>query len=314
MSLSCENPVAWQGAGRILAGTLLIVALSAAATVPLNGGPVTQATTPDNSAATPKTLIISSPGTYEIVKMVDAKVDVSVIKAYVQNSTTAYNPSASDLIALKNHGVPDEVLTAMLEHGAQVRSQIAQMLHKQAAAAPAYTASAEAPTYTAPAASYPADYGNYAATYPDYSYGYPYGYSYPYNYWWYNYGYGWPYYSYYWPFYGGYFCNFCHHFHGHGDFHHDGHSHWGGWPGHVTPHSTTTFAAHSNVRTTGAFSPVGTMHSRPTGMAMNRSSFAPMGGGARAPSFAAHMGGFHGGGGGGGHAAGGHAGGGGGRR
>jgi len=41
-----------------------------------------------------------SPGVADIVKMVDAKVDPEVIKTYIKNSPTAYNPSATEIIAL----------------------------------------------------------------------------------------------------------------------------------------------------------------------------------------------------------------------
>src|SRR5262249_44112042 len=55
----------------------------------------------------------NSAGVSDVLKMVDAKVDAGVIKAYIQNSSTAYNPSANEIVALKQHGVSDDVLTAM---------------------------------------------------------------------------------------------------------------------------------------------------------------------------------------------------------
>src|SRR5262249_34386762 len=192
--------------------------------------------------------VISSPAVSDVVKMVDAKVDASVIKAYIQNSTTTFNPSASELIALKNHGVPDDVLTAMLERGAQVRTLIAQALQRPPAAAPTYAMPTTAPAAAAPEpayTSYPVDYG---APYADYSYAYPASYSYPYSYW---YSYGYPYYSYYWPYYGYSYCGYYGHGHygysycgyyGHG--YHNGH-----WHGNqTTPHSSGTFVNHSNGR------------------------------------------------------------------
>src|SRR5262245_5498264 len=54
-----------------------------------------------------------SAGVAEILKMVDAKVDPDVITAYVKNSSTAYNPTASEIIALRGRGVPNEVIVAM---------------------------------------------------------------------------------------------------------------------------------------------------------------------------------------------------------
>src|SRR5690349_8417938 len=68
----------------------------------------------------------NSAGVSDVLKMVDAKVDPVVIKAYIQNSSTAYNPSANEIVALKQHGVSDDVLTAMLVRGGEMRAQSAQ--------------------------------------------------------------------------------------------------------------------------------------------------------------------------------------------
>ena len=64
-----------------------------------------------------------SPGVADIVKLADAKVDAQVIKTYIKNSPTAYNPNASEIIALKDRGVAPEILAAMLQRGAEVRAQ-----------------------------------------------------------------------------------------------------------------------------------------------------------------------------------------------
>lgn len=124
-----------------------------------------------------------SPGMQDILKMLDAKVDTDVIKVYIRNSMVPYNPNASEIIALKQRGVPDEILTAVLQRGAEVRAQAVQ------APSPA------PPTQAAVAAPYNPPYDPYAYGYPDYGgpyyAGYPYDYGYPYNYWWYSYGYPW---------------------------------------------------------------------------------------------------------------------------
>src|ERR1017187_5252541 len=67
-----------------------------------------------------------SPGIADIVKLADAKVDAEVIKTYINNSPTAYNPSATEIIALKDRGVGPDILTAMLQHGSEVRAQAMQ--------------------------------------------------------------------------------------------------------------------------------------------------------------------------------------------
>ncbi len=142
-----------------------------------------------------------SPGVRDILKMLDAKVDADVIKAYIKSSSIAFNPTASDIIELKRRGVPDELITAMILRGAEVRTQFAQA----AAAQPPVPANPQASMpqgyaydYPAPAYPYP-NYVDYAYGYPYYGayYGYPWYAGYPYNYWWFNYGYPWGgYYSY----------------------------------------------------------------------------------------------------------------------
>lgn len=149
-----------------------------------------------NAAATPETTPapasppVFSAGVGDIVKMVDAKVDPQVIRAYIQSSPTAYNPSANEIILLKNRGVQPELLTAMLQRGAEVRAQRSKVAQP---AAPAPTATPQyAPAYVA--GSQP--------VYQSYDYAQPVAYSYPYYTYpstvYYTGGYG-GYYPYYWP-------------------------------------------------------------------------------------------------------------------
>ena len=117
-----------------------------------------------------------SPGIADIVKMVDAKVDAEVIKTYIKNSPTAYNPSATEIIALKDHGVGPEILTAMLQRGAEVRAQSMQAAQAApSAVAPQAYPGAANPYAPAPGYDYSAQpvYPNYAYSYPAYSYAYP---------------------------------------------------------------------------------------------------------------------------------------------
>ena len=120
-----------------------------------------------------------SPGITEIIQMLDAKVDGQVIVAYIQNSPTRYNPEATELIALQEHGASTEMLVALLHHGDELGLQ---MGHTQSAvnpppAAPAYD---YAPQMAYP--PYPYDYPDASyAPYPATSYGYAYGW--PLAYW-----------------------------------------------------------------------------------------------------------------------------------
>jgi hypothetical protein len=161
-----------------------------------------------------------SPGIQDVLKMLDAKVDPGVIREFIKNSSIPFNPSAAEIIALKHLNVPDDMITALMQRGAEVRAQMAQMAMAQSAAGMAQTyantASPGSNYATAPNA-YPYEYADYGYGYPYYSYpyyGYPYYgyYGYPYSYWyWYPFGI-------YWPLY----CSFfgSHAFHDH--FHHDG--------------------------------------------------------------------------------------------
>src|ERR1035441_7843874 len=220
-----------------------------------------------------------SPGIADIVKMVDAKVDAEVIKTYVKNSPTAYNPSANEIIALKDRGVGPEILTAMLQRGAEMRVQ--SMQTAQAAVNPVASQtypSGVMPYAPAPAYDYSAQpaYPNYAYSYPAYAdtYAYPAyssGYSWPYfNCGYGGYGYGYPYYCG-WPGSGFYWGGRG--FHG-GGFYGRGFS--GG-------HGSFGVGAHF-----GTF-------------AGSRGGFHSFGGSGRSASFVSHGGGFRSGGGFGGH-------------
>ena len=44
-----------------------------------------------------------------------------MIVAYIDSSPIAYNPSASEIIMLKDRGVPSEMIAAMLKHGSDLR-------------------------------------------------------------------------------------------------------------------------------------------------------------------------------------------------
>jgi hypothetical protein len=151
---------------------------------------VAQATLAATPTTTVRPLILSGrqstrpAGTYsagiaDVIKMLDAKVDAPVILAYIQNSPIPYNPEATELIALKEHGASTETLVALLHHGDELSLQLAQA---QSAVNPPPAAPA---TNYAPAAVYPVypyDYpDSSAAPYPATDYGYAYGW--PLTYW-----------------------------------------------------------------------------------------------------------------------------------
>jgi hypothetical protein len=228
-----------------------------------------------------------SPGIRDVLKMVDAKVDAEVIKTYIKNSSTAYNPNASEIIALKEHGVPDELITGLIERGGEIRTQFA---HAASQAAPPAPEPATAPNTPQPQYGYGNDYGASMAfpapsypSYADYAYGYPYAgypyypyYGYPCGYW-YSWYYPW---AFYYPF---SFAFFCHQHDGH---FHDGHFHDGhsvavhghnGSSGHSAPWAPASRGSVAQ----GSFAGHTGFAARPT---MTSSSAARVGGVAVRPS------------------------------
>lgn len=293
---------------RLLGGLLAASALALAT-------PAWSATTspaPPGSPATP----YYSPGVADILKMVNAKVDAEVIKAYIRNSSYAYNPSAAEIIAFKQQGLPDEVITAMVQRGGELRAQATYA--QLAAGTPPY------PATTSPYAPQPSAGYDYGATYPDYSYdyGYPYDYYPPYYPSYYGYGYGYPWwdFGFYWPFYFGFSA--FHHFGDHdhfGRFHDSGRfgrGRVGGFSGRNPGLRNFNQAGRTSFAPSHSFgAPHSAFGASRSGFAGSSSAFAARGGGFRSGGGfgGGHAGGFsggHGGGFGGGHGGGGHGGGG----
>jgi type II secretory pathway pseudopilin PulG len=145
-------------------------------------------------------------GAEDVLKLSRAQISEDIILNYVQNSGTVYSLTPNDIVYLRNEGVSDRVVTAMLNQRQRVVADAAaqQMAAQQAAAqqaaaqqaatpapAPAYpdnTSVAAAPTY-APAYEQPQPQPAPSTVYviPDPSveyayYGYPYYYPGPYYY------------------------------------------------------------------------------------------------------------------------------------
>ncbi|MEY2428048.1 MAG: hypothetical protein QOJ40_933 [Verrucomicrobiota bacterium] len=227
-----------------------------------------------------------SPGIADVVRMVDAKIEADVIIAYINSSRIPYNPAVNEIIALKERGVSPVILTAMLQHGGEVRAQMAQA----STSAPA-PASNPYSTATTPYPATPAyDYGVQPAySYDPYAYSYPaYGYSYyPY------YGYDWG-----WPFIGAAFdLGWC----GRGPFHHGFGGRDFGFRGHSGPFGLPGFSGRAGFSIGhGGFS------GRSASFGGNFGGFSRSGFAGRSSSFGGHSGGGFGGGG--GRSGGGHSG------
>jgi hypothetical protein len=276
----------------------------------------------------------------DVVTLAKSGVDQSIVVAYIKNSPGPFQPSADEIIKLRDIGISTPVLTAILERGAQVRDQARTAV--AAASDQANTDPSQAPVIseeTPPSTYAGSDYATQPASTVTYIGG-EYGYSYPYYYPTYVSGY----YSsaFFYPFpcwFGGIYyshgCYFPHGgfihdgFHVHDGFHnggfHGGDSHGGFHGSGGGFHGGVTGGFHSGGSHFGTVSPgsfhngfsVGGTHSMPVGGGMGR---MPVGGGFHGSVGGVHGGvssggfhggvsgggGFHGGGSGGGHSGGGH--------
>jgi len=125
-------------------------------------------------------------GIAQVIKLEQARISDDTVIAYINNSGNTYTLNAGQIIYLRQQGVSDAVLTAMLTQS-------------RTAAMPAV-----APQYAAPAPQATADAQppvNYVQTAPTDYYNYP-TYYYPNYYPYYSY-YGYPWWGYNWTWYGG---------------------------------------------------------------------------------------------------------------
>jgi hypothetical protein len=119
------------------------------------------------TAAAPTPTLVLSAGAAEVLQLQQAKISETTLLTFIQNSPATYALDAGQIIYLKQQGVPDGVVTAMLSH-------------KPAAAAAASTANAtstatvtrtvyvQQPVSTVYYAPEPYGYGYYPGYYPYY--------------------------------------------------------------------------------------------------------------------------------------------------
>ena len=121
-----------------------------------------------------------SPNAAEVVKLAGSGVGEDVVLAYVQNAQSLFNLSADDVLYLRDVGVTQPVITAMLNHDNALRAQQPQAPPAQYAPAPTAEVAAPAPAPEAPAPQAVAAAPTYVSSPPaDVSYFYndlaPYG-------------------------------------------------------------------------------------------------------------------------------------------
>ena len=201
----------------------LALTLTAVAAVTLwTAKAVAQDSSTPPAAATPAAQppLQLSYGVAEVVQLAHANVSEDVIVNYVQSSGNGYGLDANQILYLKQQGVSDRVINAMLNQRSRAAAaQTAPQNYSAASSAP--TATVVAPTTPAPPVSSSSVY-----VIPDtqtYNYVYSYPYYYP-SYYYYPY-YGWPAasFSFGWGgYYGGYRGGYWGGYHG---------GYYGGWHG-----------------------------------------------------------------------------------
>ncbi len=91
----------------------------------------------------------------DVVSLSKSGVDPSIVLAFIRNSPGPFEPSADEIIKLRDMGVSTPVLTAMLQRGAEVRDQAHAAA--MAAAPDANTSPAQAPVITETPPNTPSD-------------------------------------------------------------------------------------------------------------------------------------------------------------
>ena len=121
-------------------------------------------------------------GVDEVVKMYQGGVETDVVLNYIENSSVPYHLSAEEVVHLHDIGVPSQIITTLIRHGAKVQQQAnaASALIQQKATEEAKAASAYVNPYPPAVYAQPTPVVTYNYTYPQYVYaGYPNYYSYP---------------------------------------------------------------------------------------------------------------------------------------
>jgi hypothetical protein len=139
---------------------------------------------PAPAPATPAPPALSY-GAEEVLKLAQAKISEGTLQAFVENSRLNYDLDATGIVYLRQQGVPETVVTAMLQKSKQVIDAAQAAVSQPAVAAvptPATPAPAPQPDSTYAAPDYSTAYVQPSPTYvyyDDYDY-YPYPYLYPY--------------------------------------------------------------------------------------------------------------------------------------
>ena len=153
--------------------------------------PMFHDTTPSSDTATatvPSPATALTPAMTQVLQLSQAKISDGTIITYIQNSGTIYGLNASQIVYLKQQGVSEPVINAMLNQRTMAAASSATPpVPDYSAQAAATTATTVAqPTTPAPSSVYVVP-DSQTYYYDNWAYPYTYPYYYPYYY-----GYGWP--------------------------------------------------------------------------------------------------------------------------
>jgi len=91
--------------------------------------PPTKETKPESRARPEPSVSFLS---QEIVKMTEAGVGTAVIRAYVERSRIAYPPRAEEVVYLHEHGIPADVVTALIQRASELRERAEEAARESA--------------------------------------------------------------------------------------------------------------------------------------------------------------------------------------
>ena len=113
----------------------------------LAGGPIAPEIAPNSGKTLPPNIKLSSP-LGEVVKLAQAGVDETVMLSYVNNSASMFNLASNEIIYLNDIGVPNSVVTAMIQRDQALKQSWTDAAQTQNATAQAnaQAAPAAAPT------------------------------------------------------------------------------------------------------------------------------------------------------------------------
>ncbi len=135
-------------------GTAIMVLCVMGVLSPFNSPAQAQSAPPPPDSATassalPPDILPTSP-LAQVIRLMQAGVDESIIMTYVTNSGSTFNLNSDKIIYLKDIGLPNEIVTAMMQRDQQLQQQMAATTY-QPPAQPAPVPETTEPPETAPA-------------------------------------------------------------------------------------------------------------------------------------------------------------------